>query len=83
MVKLWKSFVIICIWRNNDMKKMRIAMAMLLALALLPGMARAATAGNFTITLTGGGEPADGTDYSYSSGVLTILSNTPMRIPSS
>ncbi len=38
------------------MKKMRIAMATLLALALLPGMARAAMEGDFTITLTGGGD---------------------------
>ncbi|MBO5378081.1 MAG: hypothetical protein J6A41_06820, partial [Ruminiclostridium sp.] len=43
--------------------------------------ASAATAGDFTITLTeGGGNPVVGTDYTYAGGVLTILSDKDITI---
>lgn len=44
------------------------------------GVMPATSAGQFTITKTSGGDPAYGTDYDYSSGVLTIKSSTAMTI---
>lgn len=52
---------------------------LLLLLALAPA-ALAATAGDFTIELLGGGDPQEGFDYEYESQALTILSNVPMRV---
>jgi hypothetical protein len=49
-----------------------------------PLIANAATAGDFTITATGGGaEPTIDVDYSYASNVLTILSTKDMTISGS
>ena len=57
---------------------MTISVTALFALGLT---ASAATAGDFTITLTeGGGDPTVDTDYTYADGVLTIKKETAMTI---
>ena len=57
---------------------MTISITALFALGIT---ASAATAGDFTITLTeGGGDPVVDTDYTYADGVLTILSDKDITI---
>ena len=57
---------------------MTISITALFALGIT---ASAATAGDFTITLTeGGGDPVADTDYTYADGVLTIKSSAAMTI---
>jgi methionine-rich copper-binding protein CopC len=58
-----------------------VALIMILGLwAGLPMQASAATAGAFTITSGGGGDPQTGTDYTYGAGILTITSGKSMTI---
>ena len=56
---------------------MTISIMALFALGITAG---AATAGDFIITLTDGGDPAVDSDYIYADGVLTIKSETAMTI---